>query len=507
MSTDLNINRPSSRVTRAPGGASTISFGSEEPPKPPAVANSPVKPKQETVTPPPVPETPAKVTKAAVKGKVVVLVAGNVEPDFYVEAVVKALAVEGIKGAVVSKIPDVGALAYAAQTLAKSADVVIAGAILSDFHADQVATLNNALLQAGLNNKPIIPAFIARPSLLEAKVALADTASEWAQSVVTVLSLKNLETAPAPEVVIKEKPVLTPTVTSVDTLLDIFRESLRARGASGIFGLSRKFKIIDDNNNGQLDLKEFTKAIGEHALGWSAAQIKAVFDFFDKDKSGSISFDEFLVGVRGGLNERRKNLVLLAFNILDSDKSGIVELNDIQAKYDASKHPDVISGKRTNDEVLREFLDTFDTEEKDGKVTPSEFITYYANVSSSIDNDDYFELMIRNAWHISGGEGWCANSSNRRVLVTHADGHQSVEEIKNDIGIKDDDKEAILANLKEQGIDVDVVELSNGTKIKANEPAPPAPVKANPQETPLGRPAASFNPRRQPGGVSTFTLG
>ena len=79
----------------------------------------------------------------------------------------------------------------------------------------------------------------------------------------------------------------------------------------------------------------------------------------------------------------------------------------------------------------REFLDTFDVGGvKDGKVTPEEFCNYYANVSASIDNDDYFELMIRNAWHISGGEGWSANTANRRVLVTHTDGRQTVEEVK-----------------------------------------------------------------------------
>ena len=47
-----------------------------------------------------------------------------------------------------------------------------------------------------------------------------------------------------------------------------------------------------------------------------------------------------------------------------------------------------------------------------------------------IDNDDYFELMVRNAWHLSGGEGWSENTSCRRVLVTHTDGRQTVEEIK-----------------------------------------------------------------------------
>jgi hypothetical protein len=78
--------------------------------------------------------------------------------------------------------------------------------------------------------------------------------------------------------------------------------------------------------------------------------------------------------------------------------------------------------------------------------------------------------MIRNAWHISGGdytiyitwyipkliydiiigEGWCANSSCRRVLVTHRDGRQTVEEIKNDLGIGANDKEAMIANLRAQ---------------------------------------------------------
>jgi len=37
----------------------------------------------------------------------------------------------------------------------------------------------------------------------------------------------------------------------------------------------------------------------------------------------------------------------------------------------------------------------------DRVVTPEEFIEYYNNVSMSIDNDQYFELMIVNAWKLN----------------------------------------------------------------------------------------------------------
>lgn len=56
-------------------------------------------------------------------------------------------------------------------------------------------------------------------------------------------------------------------------------------------------------------------------------------------------------------------------------------------------------------EILLDFMKQWDTAQKDGKVSYSEFEDYYKDVSASIDTDDYFELMIRNAWHIAGGKG------------------------------------------------------------------------------------------------------
>ena len=295
--------------------------------------------------------------KTPVQGKVGLVVAGNLETEYVVNTIVKALVVAGINGTIVAKIGDVAALPYAAQNVARSVDVVIAAAIVAhDINGNVATSLANTLLQAGVTGRaPIIPAIVSQPSLLEAKALLPDMAESWAQSATTILGLHfggNIAVEAAVEPVIPPKSVYTPTEDNFETLLDIFRESLKARGARGIAGLSRKFRIVDDNNNGLIDLAEFTKVINEHGFSWTAAQIKKIFDHFDNDKSGSITFDEFLFTIRGELNERRTALVLQAFQILDADKSGVVEVNDLRGKYDASKHPDVKSGKKTTDEVL-----------------------------------------------------------------------------------------------------------------------------------------------------------
>jgi len=45
----------------------------------------------------------------------------------------------------------------------------------------------------------------------------------------------------------------------------------------------------------------------------------------------------------------------------------------------------------------------------DGKVTLNEFMDYYSNISAGIDDDEYFKLMITNAWNLDGksyGKAW-----------------------------------------------------------------------------------------------------
>ena len=177
----------------------------------------------------------------------------------------------------------------------------------------------------------------------------------------------------------------------------------------------------------------------------------------------SYPIDELLVAVRGDLNPRRKSLVRLAFNVLDRDKTGVVTMEEMLSIYDVSSLPEVAAGKKSKAQAMKEFMAQWDRNH-DGTITLEEFEEYYKGVSASIDGDDYFELMIRNAWHIAGGTGQYENTANRRVLVTRKDGSQAVMNVDEDLGLAQGDKEGLKGRLARQsgGMDVDSLDLYGG---------------------------------------------
>lgn len=236
---------------------------------------------------------------------------------------------------------------------------------------------------------------------------------------------------------------------------------LKGKGVHGIVSLGRKFRSMDDDGSKALSYSEFTRAMREMNLDEGA--LNALFRYFDADCNGVVTYEEFLTGLRGELNDRRQAIVDQAYAVLDKNSDGQVDMQDVVGRYDVSQHPDVQAGLKSKIHVLREFLDSFDCGEKDGIITPYEFSRYYGNVSAAIDDDDYFELMIRNVWHISGGEGWTENTTCRRVLVTHPNGRQTVEEITDDFDIDKHDIEAMKAVLRARGIHAVAIELLGDT--------------------------------------------
>ena len=154
-------------------------------------------------------------------------------------------------------------------------------------------------------------------------------------------------------------------------------------------------------------------------IGMNDKQVDTVFDLFDRDGSGDVSYDEFLRMVRGEMNQFRVSIAKKAFKIMDKDGSGNLDINDIRQNFNAKQHPDVKAGKKTEDQILGDFLDTFEDhfadckgqeDSRDGNINMIEWLEYYNNVSASIDDDQYFEVMMNSAWNLDNAKvtkkGW-----------------------------------------------------------------------------------------------------
>ena len=94
-----------------------------------------------------------------------------------------------------------------------------------------------------------------------------------------------------------------------EDLVERLRQKLASRGARGIIGLGKQFRIMDDNNSRSLDIYEFTKAMKDYMLGFNDSEIKGLFSYFDVDRSGTVDYDEFIRSLRGPMNPMRKKLV------------------------------------------------------------------------------------------------------------------------------------------------------------------------------------------------------
>ena len=210
-----------------------------------------------------------------------------------------------------------------------------------------------------------------------------------------------------------KNPTVRYNVEKIDDLLAHLRNILKERGYSGIMALRRTFMIIDENSSKKITFDEFQNVFKKYRFDLSDVEINNLFNYFDKDASGYIDYEDFVDAVCNNLNKYRISVLKQAFDKLDKDGKGYVSVGQLRHEYNAKEHPLVRQGKRSEDEVLAEFLDLLEyhfnllIEKGDNDVDVNsitidfdDFCDFYKNISVSIDDDKYFEVMVLSEWGI-----------------------------------------------------------------------------------------------------------
>lgn len=82
--------------------------------------------------------------------------------------------------------------------------------------------------------------------------------------------------------------------SSSHPLIEKVRAALASRGANGVLGMARLFRIMDDDDSKSLSMPEFKKAMRESSLMLQDSELTTLFKLFDTDNSGSISYEEYI---------------------------------------------------------------------------------------------------------------------------------------------------------------------------------------------------------------------
>lgn len=199
----------------------------------------------------------------------------------------------------------------------------------------------------------------------------------------------------------------TPVPTIEDPLLaKVKRLILRRGGDNAIRAVSRAFHVMDDDGDLTLTPEEFSTGLREYGLTLSDAEVTKLVNLFDKNRDGKIGINEFLTGLRAGMPPKRRAFVQRAFALFDQNGDGKLSVEEFRARFQASQHPLVLQGERAEEEVLADFIASFDDQTNpDGVISKQEFEQYYAGVSAGIDSDDFFIELLRRTWDLRGGLG------------------------------------------------------------------------------------------------------
>lgn len=128
--------------------------------------------------------------------------------------------------------------------------------------------------------------------------------------------------------------------------------------------------------------------------------IRNLFIDFDLNNDSFVDFSDFVRGIRVPICKKRWEVLDLAFKRLDFDKDGIIDMNDLKCWYKFNKMYCEQDEKKLEEIILLWMSNfSFKTENK-SEITRVQFFDYYYVVSSTVIHDAYFDLLIRNTFHI-----------------------------------------------------------------------------------------------------------
>ena len=188
--------------------------------------------------------------------------------------------------------------------------------------------------------------------------------------------------------------------------IDVFRGTIGSKGILTVINFLNQLRQYDRKGDKELSFPDFYEITNNINLHITEKDAKLLFSDFSQNSK--LNYSKFLSAlVDNSLNERRKNIVKEAFQRLDTENCGVVNLSDVKLLFNSKNSPLVKEGYVTEEEFYNNFMESFQTHHnifrsaKIKKVNFEEFLDYYKYFSITIEDDYLFEETLIYCWKLS----------------------------------------------------------------------------------------------------------
>ena len=193
-------------------------------------------------------------------------------------------------------------------------------------------------------------------------------------------------------------------VLSAAHVISRIQKSFAVNSSHGmIIKVASAMRFQDRSHVGKISTRNFIDLISQYRLSASEIETKLLCKAFVAD-DGAINYERFLKSICKELAGSRRDTVERAFDAIEQrcGRNGVVQLGDACRVYNANADVRVQRGDMTPAQAASEFARSFSDSSSGDSITRQAFREYYSFISSTIPDDNVFNLLVWNTWITRG---------------------------------------------------------------------------------------------------------
>lgn len=193
-----------------------------------------------------------------------------------------------------------------------------------------------------------------------------------------------------------------PEPPAFDDLVDDITHAVKSFGVTGIVEIRKAFLDLDTGSTGapstgRITIEGAKQALADRGVVTQDGYYDPIFRGLDTKNNGYIDFRDLLDIIRGNISNHRVDFLANIFRDIGSSENDEIALDELKRAFNPAVLPSVKSGLISESEMRNNYFANVIgtvTRKKVKYVTFDHFVDYFADISGTVADDQFFEDIV-----------------------------------------------------------------------------------------------------------------